>query len=74
MESWSGIKGGNGRLAQGEDEVQRIWKKYFAELYNVGTQEQMAFQMCGFVGILRGNYYEGEPIGRAKVEVRVGSS
>ena len=28
--------------------------------------------MCGFDGILRGNYFGGEPIGRAEVEVRVG--
>ena len=28
--------------------------------------------MCGFDGIRRGNYFGGEPFGRAKVEVRVG--
>ena len=28
--------------------------------------------MCGFDGIQRGNYFGGEPIGRAEVEVRVG--
>ena len=28
--------------------------------------------MCGFEGIWRGNYFGGEPIGRAEVEVRVG--
>ena len=28
--------------------------------------------MCGFGGIWRGNSFEGEPIGRAKVEMRVG--
>ena len=28
--------------------------------------------MCGFDGIRRGNYFGGEPIGRAEVEVRVG--
>ena len=27
--------------------------------------------MCGFDRIWRGNYFGGEPIGRAKVEVRV---
>ena len=27
--------------------------------------------MCGFGGIQRGNYFRGEPIGRAEVEVRV---
>ena len=28
--------------------------------------------MCGFDGIRRGNYFGGEPTGRAEVEVRVG--
>ena len=28
--------------------------------------------MCSFDGIWRGNYFGGEPIGRAEVEVRVG--
>ena len=33
VENCSRIKDGNGRLAQGEDEVRRIWKKYFEDLY-----------------------------------------
>ena len=37
MESCSRIKDGNGKLAQGEDEVQRCWKEYFEDLYNIGT-------------------------------------
>ena len=28
--------------------------------------------MCGFDGIRIGNYFRGEPIGRAEVKVRVG--
>ena len=28
--------------------------------------------MCGFDGVQKGNYFRGEPIGRTKVEVRVG--
>ena len=28
--------------------------------------------MCGFDGIRRGNYFEGEPFGRSEVEMRVG--
>ena len=28
--------------------------------------------MCDFDGILRGNYFGGEPVGRAEVEVKVG--
>ena len=55
-----------------ENEVQRIWKKYFEELYNIDTQEQVALHMCGFDGIWRDNYFGGKPIGRAEVEVRIG--
>ena len=39
VESYSRIKNGNGRLAGGEDEVRRIWKDYFEDLYNLETQE-----------------------------------
>ena len=51
LESWSRIKDGNGRLAQGKDEVQKIWKNYFEYLYNIDTQEQVAVHMCVFDGI-----------------------
>ena len=44
MESVSRING-NGRLAQGEDEVRRSWKEYFEDLYNIDTQEQVAVHM-----------------------------
>ena len=50
----------------------RIWKKYFEDLYNIDTQEQVAINMCGFDGIWKGNYFKGEPIVRAEVQVRVG--
>ena len=72
VENCSRIKDGNGRLAQGEIEVQRIWKEYFEDLYNIDTQEQVAVHMCDFDRVWRGNYLGGEPIGRADVEVRVG--
>ena len=42
-----------------------FWKEYFEDLYNIDTQEQVA--LMGF----RGNYFRGEPIGRAEVEVRI---
>ena len=38
-------------MAQKEDVVRRIWKKYFEDLYNIDTQEQIAVQMWGFDGI-----------------------
>ena len=72
VESCRRIKDGGGRLALGEDEVQRLWNGYFEDLYNVDTEEQVVVHICGFDGIQRGNYFGGEPIGRAEVEVRVG--
>ena len=49
-------------MALGEDEVQKIWKNYFEDLYNIDTQEQVAVHMCGFDGVQRGNYFGGDPI------------
>ena len=59
-------------MAQGEDEVRKIWKQYFEDLCNIYTHEQVAVHMCGFDGIRRGNYFGGKPIGKAEVEGRVG--
>ena len=42
MESCSRIKDRNGRLAQGEDEVRKMWKENFEDLYNIDTQEEIA--------------------------------
>ena len=39
----------------------------------IDTQEEVVVHMCGFDGLWRGNYFRGEPIGRAEVEVRVGN-
>ena len=57
MENSNRIKDGNGRLALEEAEVQRIWKEYYEDLYNINTQEQVAVYMCGFDGVQRGNYF-----------------
>ena len=47
-ESCRRIKDGNGRLAQGKDEVRKIWKDYFEDLYNIDTEKEVAVNMCGF--------------------------
>ena len=64
VESCSRVKDVNGRLAQGEDEMRKIWKEHFQDLYNIDTQEEVVFHICGFDGIRRGNYFGGEPVGR----------
>ena len=65
-------KGWNWEVGTGRGEVRKIWKNYFEDLHNIDTQEQFAVNMYGFDGILRGNYFGGEPVRRAEVEVRVG--
>ena len=72
MDNCSKIKDGNGRLALGEDEVQRIWKDYFKDLHNIDTKEKVAVYMCGFNDIQRSEYFRGELIRRTEVEVRMG--
>ena len=57
---------------RGEEEARKIWKVYLEDLYNIDTQEDVAANLCGFDGIRSGNYFGGEPIGSAEVEVRVG--
>ena len=59
-------------MAQGEDAVQRIWKQYSEDLYNIDTQKQVAVRMCDSNGIQRDKYFGGQPTGRVEVEVRVG--
>ena len=51
VKSSSRIKDGNRSLAQGEDEVRKIWKEYFEGLYNIDNQEEVAVHMSGFDGI-----------------------
>ena len=57
---------------RGDEEVQRIQREYFEDVYNVDTQGQVAVYMCDFDGIQKDNYFGGEPIGRVEVEMRVG--
>ena len=66
------IKDGNGRLVLEEADVQRIWKEYYEDLYNIDTQKQVVVHMCGFDGVRRGNYFGREPIRRKEGEARVG--
>ena len=40
-ESCRRIKDGNGRLAQGEEEARKIWKRYFEDLYNIDSQQEV---------------------------------
>ena len=55
-------------MALRKDEVRRIWKDFFEDLYNADPQEQVTIHMCGFNHIQRGE----EPIRRTEVQVRVG--
>ena len=65
VENCRRLKDGNGTLTQGEDEVRRICKEYFEDLYNIDIQEEVAITMCGISGNRRGNHFGGEVNGRA---------
>ena len=67
MERCSRIKDRNIRLTQSCKELE----EYFKDLYIIDTQEQVTIHIGGFDGIRRGNYFGGEPVGRAEVEVRL---
>ena len=72
VENYNRIKDGNGRLVLEAAELRMIWKEYYEDLYNIDTQEEVAVHMCGFDEVVRSNYFEGEPIRRTEIEVRVG--
>ena len=50
--------------------MQRIWKKYFKDIYNVDIQEEVRAHICGYDRVQIGNYFE-EPIRKIEVEERV---
>ena len=60
VENSNRIKNGNGWLTLEEGEVQRIWKDYYENPYNIDIQEQVAVHLCGFGGVRKGNYFRGE--------------
>ena len=72
VENSNKIKDGNGRLLLEETEVQRIWKEYYEDLYNIDTQKQVAIHMCGFDKVWSGKYFGGVPIRKMEIEVRLG--
>ena len=71
MKSFSRIKNGKWRLPFDLDKVRRIWKDYFEEIYDANTKERVTVHMYGSDGIQRGNYFEGKPIRRNELDVRV---
>ena len=51
---------GSGRLVQGEDKAQNIWKEYFEDLFNIDTQEEVVVNMCGLEVVTSPNSIRGE--------------
>ena len=62
---WKEVRKANGGKVENYNE-------HYEDLYNTDTKEQVAFHLCGFNGVWRGNYFRGEQIRRMEVEVRVG--
>ena len=52
---------------------ERLGRNMFEGLlvYNEDTEGQITFIICGFDGNRRDNYFEGEPVRRTEVEVRL---
>ena len=71
VESCNRIKDGNGRLSLESVGVQRIWKEYFQDIYNIDTQEQAGVNMCGFDGVQKSNNFGGQLIRRT--DIRMGN-
>ena len=67
VEKSNRIKDGSGRLVLERAEVQRIWKEYYEDLYNIDTQEQVAVQLCGFDGVRRAATSEESQIGEKRL-------
>ena len=65
-------KGWKWEVGTGVGQSEKDLEDYFEDLYNIDTKEEITVHMCGFDGIQRGNYFGGEPIGGAEVEVRGG--
>ena len=57
-----------------EDEVHDPYEVYHDDLYNTGSEEQVAVCMDGFVRAKGNHYFEGETVFRTEVEVRLKSS
>ena len=53
----------------GEDELRKLWKEYFEDLYNIDTQGEAAVQMCALRGF--GGVTTLEESQLEEVEVRV---
>ena len=51
---------GSGRLVQGEDKAQNIWKEYFEDLFNIDTQEEVVVNTCGLEVVTSPNSIRGE--------------
>ena len=57
VESYRRIKGVNGRLVLGEEELRRIWKDYFDDLYNTDKRRLQSTNVISMA--FRRNYLGG---------------
>ena len=66
MENCSRIKDGNRRQKLEWDMIQRIWKDYFQDLYDINIQEEVAIHMRGFMIFRKVTTLEESQLGRLK--------
>ena len=53
----------------GDGHIQKTWKEYFEDPFNVDTEKWVAVNVwfSGFNGVRRGNYFGGKPVNWAEV-------
>ena len=72
VEGCSRINDGNGMRAQGENEVRKIWKEYFGDLYNIDTSNRLQSTCVALMGSGEVTTSEESQLEELRVEVRVG--
>ena len=51
--------------------MKRVWREHFESLHNIGRNEEVTVNVCGFDGIRRNGYFGNEAISKEEVRGRV---
>ena len=61
----------DGAFVTDEMDVRRVWKKHFENVYNIGSNEEVIVNVCGFDGAKRNRYFGDKVISKEEVMGRV---
>ena len=62
LNHYSRLKDGIGRMVVGDNDVRKILKEYFEDLYNVATEVRVTLNIYGSDRVKMSNYFGLEPI------------